>query len=98
MIINETPMAKGNAVISHKSAELSQQVFGQLLIVSVCTIFFFFSFSSLSQVALAQATLPMGLIFEEIWLQTFDGQSVIFADFFVLFCFFSWGQVGPGIS
>lgn len=73
-------MAKGNAVISHKSAELSQQVFGQLLIVSVCTTFFFFSFfSSLSQVALAQAPRPTGPIFAaEILLQTFDGQSVIF--------------------
>lgn len=37
LIINVTPMAKGSVVITHHSAPLSQQIFGQLLMVSVCT-------------------------------------------------------------
>lgn len=53
MVINATPMAKCNAAISHKAAELSQQIFGLLLVVSVCTTFIYFFF--LSQVTLAWA-------------------------------------------
>lgn len=33
-------MAKGSAVITHQSAQLSQQIFGQLLVVSACTAAF----------------------------------------------------------
>lgn len=33
-------MAKGSAVITHQSAQLSQQIFGRLLVVSACTAAF----------------------------------------------------------
>lgn len=61
--------------------------------------FFFSFFSSLSQVALAQAPSTGPIFAAEILLQDFDGQSVIFfffCWFCVLLCF--WGQVGTGIS
>jgi len=52
-----------------------------------------FFFPPLAKLLLHGPVLPTGPIFaEEIWLQTFDWKSVIFADFL------SRGQVGTGIN